>query len=336
MEWTISLLKGKYKTQGRTRLVNDLLMLDYSATGFEFDFNGSGDVAVTFWADNVALGELGGCYFTAIVDGDKMPRDFIRVSQTGESTFVIAKDLPQGEHKIRIYRQTEVEWATIGILSVLCDGEPYAPPKKDLYIEFIGDSITTAFGNLTDNKDESFRNPIHQDASVGYAYLTAKALDADFSMVARQGIGASVGYQPIPMQVIYPYHCQVKDSATLYKFDRQPDINIIALGTNDINAYNNKELGNNKTLEEVKSGFAEFLKLVRKHNPSSKIVWIYGMMTNNANSLITEVISEAGGEENGYYSLRVPQNNMGGQGHPHYTGHEQIAKTVAEFLKTLV
>ena len=335
MVYFVTDLKDKIKLQGRSRIKNNLFMFDYSASGFEFKATCGGNIKITFIAKNIPQGELGGCYFTVFVDGERLARDFCRITSNGKSEFVIAENLKEKEHTIRVYRQTECEWGEVGLESIELSSQPYPVPPSDKYIEFIGDSITTSFGNLTNNGDESFRNPIHQDATLGYAFLTATELNADFSLVARQGIGASVGYQPIPMQSVYPFICQLRDEKQ-FDFSRQPNINLIALGTNDINAYNNEALGNNKTLAEVKQGFAEFLKLVRKHNPKSKIVWMHGMMTDRASKLIEEVISEAGGISKGYYTVKVTQDNAGGQGHPHCAGHRKIADDLKRFLKTIM
>ena len=77
-EYLITSLSGKYKTQGRTVINSDgVLLAHYPATGIEFKANCSGDVYVTFNVIN--LGYQGtyydGCYFTVIVDGVTQDRD---------------------------------------------------------------------------------------------------------------------------------------------------------------------------------------------------------------------------------------------------------------------
>ena len=46
--YTIPQMAGKYKTQGRTSVLNGVLMTDYTASGMEFKAHCSGDVSVTF------------------------------------------------------------------------------------------------------------------------------------------------------------------------------------------------------------------------------------------------------------------------------------------------
>lgn len=330
--YAITNLLGKYKTQGRTSIINNLLMVDYSASGIEFSAFCEGDVSLTFNATSLISGNEGGCYFTVIVDGVKKARDFCHLTATGDITVKIAEDLVLGNHTFEIYRQTEIERATVGIKSISLNGTiKYAPADKDMYVEFIGDSISTAFGNLTTNgSDVSYSYPKYQDVTQGYAYLTARALNADWSIIAQQGRGAKYGYTTENLQDIYPKLRYNKDRNTAYDFTRQPDVVVIALGTNDINTYSSKF---SATLDDVKTGFEEMLALVRSKNPNAKIVWAYNMMTNRANDIITSVIDEAGGEFAGYYSVKLTNNTAGGQGHPYYTAHEIMANELSTFIK---
>ena len=332
--YSINELEGKYKVQGRTTVINNLLMLDYSASGMEFNAYCEGDVIVTFSAASLSSGNEGGCYFTVIVDGVKQARDFCRITATGETKFVIAKDLKIGNHTFEIYRQTEIERATVGIKEIDIRGSFTAAAKNnDMYIEFIGDSISTAYGNLTQNgSGVTYSAPKYQDATQGYAYLTARALNADWSIIAQQGRGAKYGYTTENLQDIYPKLRYNKDKTTNYDFARQPDYVVIALGTNDINTYSSRF---SATLDDVKTGFKEILALVRAKNPDAKIVWAYNMMTNRANSIITAVIEEAGGAEKGYYSVSLTQNTAGGNGHPYYTAHQTMATELSKFIKSL-
>lgn len=332
--YSINELEGKYKVQGRTTVINNLLMLDYSASGMEFNAYCEGNVTVTFSASSISGGNDGGCYFTVIVDGVKQARDFCRITATGETKFVIAKDLKIGNHTFEIYRQTEIERATVGIKEIDIRGSFTAAAKNnDMYIEFIGDSISTAYGNLTQNgSGVTYSAPKYQDATQGYACLTARTLNADWSIVAQQGRGAKYGYTTENLLDIYPKLRYNKDKTTNYDFARQPDYVVIALGTNDINTYSSRF---SATLDDVKKGFEEMLALVREKNPNAKIVWAYNMMTSDANNVITSVIEEAGGAENGYYSVKLTKNTAGGNGHPYYTAHQTMATELSKFIKSL-
>ena len=330
-------MSGKYKTQGRTTISGGYLMIDHSASSFEFDANCMGDVYVTFNPTYISSYDTNekGCYFTVEVDGVKKSRDFLRLTKTEETKVKIAENLLAGKHSFKIYRQTEMERATVGIKSVTLKGSLLnAPENKKYYIEFVGDSITTAYGNLGYSGCTNPALPFWQDATQGYAFLTAEALNVDYSLVAQQGIGAYVGWQPHNMYEYYTRQRYSKDTTTLYNFERKADVVVIALGANDMSRY----ADSGKTLADVKNGFSDMFDLVKSKNPDAKIVWIYGMMPSSANAgeTIKQVIAEKGGEAGGYYTLQMQPNTSGGNGHPSAAAHKTFAETLTNFLKSKI
>ena len=333
--FTIPEMEGKYKTQGRTTIVNNILMTDYTATGMEFVANCSGDVSVTF----NALGfkrtdELGGCYYTIIVDGVKKARDFCHITETGDTTVKIAEGLTEGKHTFEIYRQNEIEVANMGIKSVTLSGELLEAPKNnDMYIEFVGASQWGGYGNLADNSVASSdaSAAYYQDGTDALTYLTARELNSDWSIVSVQGIGASWGWQPTSMDTVYKYLRYNKDKTTLYDFARQPDYVVIGLGTNDYNrmAYYNK------TTDDLVNSFVDFISLVREKNKNAKIIWVCNMMTADANSYVEQAVATSGGAEKGVYSFSVTKNTDGGAKHPSVAGHRVMAKELSDFISNL-
>lgn len=347
-DYEIKYLKGMYKTQGRTSVKNDILLIDYTASGIEFSANCEGDVYLTFNTSKVVGTDEGGCYFTVIVDCVKQPREFCRITNTGDTIFAIAKELPKGVHTIEIYRQTEIERAEIGIKSIALKSDSVfelAPANKDLYIEFIGDSLSTAYGNLTYKTDiqngtyKYSEAPLHQDGTMGFPYLTARALGADWSVVAQQGRGAKYGFSKENLQDIYPKLRYNRDENTAYDFAREPDIVVIGCGTNDTRTYNKSQYTNPvATLDDVKQGYKELLALVREKNPNAKIVWIHNMLDDEPSYMIPDVMEEAGGEFAGYYAVEVIRDTeaKGTNGHPYYTYHEALANDLAQKLTDIL
>ena len=159
-------ISGKYKTQGRTVLNSDgVLLAHYPATGIEFDAYCSGDVSVTFTAYKPKEATTSDCYFTVIVDGETMPRDTIHITANGDATFKIAEGLAEGNHSFKIYRQNEIKFAYLGFKSITLGGYLLdAPEDKDMYIEFVGASQWGGAGNLG-NKDTAFDTTEVQDAT---------------------------------------------------------------------------------------------------------------------------------------------------------------------------
>lgn len=352
--YKISEIVGKYRTQGRTIIKNESLIMEWSASGIEFNAECSGDVSITVDANRLRDSENGGAYFSVLVDGvmqygdKRIPQDNdvehwkkntteypFYINKKGKSTFVIAKNLEFGNHTFEIYNQTEAMHASFGISSITLDGAiTDLPEDKELYIEFVGDSITAGLGNIAKGSS-SAQVPLYQDATRGWAYLTAKTLNADWSIIAVSGIPAcdGIGYYSASMRAVYPKTRYISDKTLEWDSTRKPDVVILGLGTNDIWTYKNK----GKDLDYLQNGFEEILELIRTKNPNSKIVWIYGMMTSNADAVIKQAIQNKGGEKKGFYSLELPKDTSGGQGHPglaiQKTYSEKVSSYISKVLK---
>ena len=115
-EYLLTQHTDKYKTQGRVLLTEDCLLVDWTASGIEFEANCEGDVYVKFQVDAISTSADQGCYFTVIVDGITQSRTKCHLTQTGETVVKIASGLASGKHTFAIYRQTEIRSnITVGI-----------------------------------------------------------------------------------------------------------------------------------------------------------------------------------------------------------------------------
>ena len=166
---------------------------------------------------------------------------------------------------------------------------------------------------------------LSSDGTQAYTFLTAQALNADWSTVSWSGLGCKYGYSSTTMQDVYPVQRYNYDQTTLYDFSKQPDIVVLALGTND------NSIQTNATLK--RAGLVEMLELVREKNPDAPIVWIHGMMTNGVSAMIEEIVEEFGGAEAGYYACRLTQNNAGGGSHPSLAGQQTFADELVAFIE---
>lgn len=354
--YSIEDLEGYYKTQGRTAVVDDTLMFDFSASGMEFRANCEGDVYVEMNAINATSYPTGGLYFTVVVDGKvqaedlRIPEDNHADNWTSNSTgypfhitqmdkveFKIAEGLEKGEHTFGIYRQNEPVEGKFGVSAIKLDGELLDPPaEKDLYFEFIGDSILAGYGNLSTGGTHA---ALYQDATRGWAYLVSQEMDADWSLIAHSGITAANGIgwsgkRSVSMQTMYPLQRYHSDRKTLYSFEREPDVIFVCLGTNDIWTYQTSDPSN--TTDVVSDGIKEMTELIREKNPNAKIVWLYNMMTYGANMLIDKAIKEMGGEEKGLYTLMLETNLEGGGEHPNLAAQTTYANTICSFLRETI
>ena len=321
----IDTVMDRIKTQGRTAMVGGTLMLDFSISGIEFTFQGSGDVYATFNARKIANSSAeGGVYFTIVVDGVAQPRDYCRIASIGETKVLLAEDLPEGRHTFAIYRQSEHSFGEVGICALSYDGTIWKQSKGHNYIEFIGDSISCGFGNLGTNT-QGDGAALWSDATQAYPFLTAQAVCADWSNVSWSGLGCKYGYSATTMQDVYPAQRYNYDQTTPYDFSkRKPNVIVLALGTNDNSCQSNATL--------KREGLVEMLTLVREKNPDVPIVWIYNMMTSGVNKMVEEIVAEFGGAEAGYFACKLTMNTSGGGYHPNLAGQQKFADELSAFL----
>jgi lysophospholipase L1-like esterase len=170
----------------------------------------------------------------ASVEGDPQPlRVWVEVDGAGDDYYadergeldVTVPNLRGGEHHLTLVRQSEAlvgEAQLLGI-SVARAGQVRGwdrPPRHR--IEFIGDSVTTGFGN--DGEDPCKFSSKTQAATKAAPWLVGEALEADVTVVAWAGRGVLRNYddrkEPTVPQLWRP-------------LVPPPDAVLIALGAND-------------------------------------------------------------------------------------------------------
>ncbi len=327
-----SQMAGSYRILGRAMEYQTGLLMDNVASGFEFYFNGSGDVLFNANVMCINWGNELAQYFTVVVDG---VRTRVRVECTEHAKYetksiVLASDLPEGDHHIEVYRQTEASQSFCVGNSVTFTGTLLSPaPKAPFTFDVIGDSISGGYGCLWDGTSHQGFHPKYQDGTQTYAFLTGKAFGADVRVCQVSGFGCVRGQNTDGnnMQILYPYLCLNRDE-TPYPFDTLADVVIINLGTND------SRVG--VSAAEFQAGAQNLMQLARQKNPDAKIVWCTGMMGTFYGNEVQAAVSELGGADNGYFYVELPYGGSGAGAHPSASEHEAAAAVLQEYLKTYV
>ena len=249
---------------------------------------------------------------------------------------VLAKDLPQGIHTVKVVKMTEQGLMTAALRGVHTDGTFLTPKEKpDLKIEFYGDSITGGYGNLGANSEYMW----DEDSSYTYATIVAEALDAETSMISYSGIPAVLPVQHSHLKMMDVFDKVYLDApVSMEKYDFtefDADIVVINLGTNDTNSPDARFEG------VMQAGCKKMIQDIHSVRPDAYIVWIYGMMGKSGTGkyIEQEIIRavdecEAAGIKVLYQEVRA--NNLGVGGHPNMEGHEAAAKTLLQLLRTRV
>lgn len=256
----------------------------------------------------------------------------------------------------------------------LDDDGTFCPVKKrNLKIEFIGDSITSGEG-LAGSPEEGDWITQWFCASKTYAVQAAKALNADWSAFSQCGWGLCWGWDGNRNSVMpahYENVCSVMwgdyqeklGAHDKYDFGEGSDFVVLNLGTNDNGAFfqppwkdeNGKEypltkISDSEVGEEenliITESTVKFLQLIRKHNPKAKILWTWGMIKLNVvPPCIKKGIDkykQISGDEN-VYSLELDSmedveklpEDKGSRGHPGPKTHKLAANAIVKMIKSL-
>ncbi len=246
---------------------------------------------------------------------------------------------------VKIIHLSEANNGTIGVseIKTVSDSPASVVPaeKKDLKIEFIGDSITCAYGVEGKSAYENFTTAT-ENFMKSYAYLTAKKLGADYSAVSYSGHGIISGYSNDGNRntdsLVPPYYKNygnLSNYAKPWDFTEDPnDVVVINLGTND-SSYIDKDFDERK--QEFVDGYAEFLETVRECNPDAYIICTLGIMgCTDEYPLIeqaVEIFKEKTGDEK-ITSYQSPvQNSADGYGsdwHPSAITQQKNAYVLAD------
>lgn len=278
------------KLLGRTYLLGNTLWLAYSASGIEFTFTGI-QAEVKLIGDNIATsidGEEHFCRIGIFVNDNLIIDDLINEP---EKIYPIFESYTKQNVSIKIIKLSETSDSTVGIgeITITAD-EPITPTKPALHrVEFIGDSITCGFGVEDNDRTSPFRTST-ENVLKSFAYQTAQAFHADYSMVSISGYGIITGYTETDekltdklLPIYYDrmgfshgyFNGNTEVSSIEWDFSRFiPELIVINLGTNDSSYCKNIKTRQ----EDFIDGYVRFLKHVRGKNPDAVILCTLGIM----------------------------------------------------------
>ncbi len=257
---------------GRVQKTSDAYTYQWPGTYFETAFDGQ---AVYF---NVGKGD-----------------EILHVTVDGQASAPVVKPAPglygveglaKGKHTVRIEVVTESQAASdaFGGFSAAADARPVAVEARARQIEFIGDSHTVGYGNISTTRDCTTDDVWKTtDNSVAFGPVTARHYNADYQVNAISGHGIVRNYNGFagdPVPVAYPYVLLNHD--TLYQDATwQPQIIVIALGTNDFSTPLNageKWTTRDQLHADYEATYGKFLKDLRARNPKAYfILWATDM-----------------------------------------------------------
>lgn len=288
------------KRLGRTLYQDEILWLALSGSGIEFIFEGR-HLEICLQGDDHTVADADLARVAVYIDEERVLDEMIRSPQP---CYTILDEQAPRTCTIRLIKLSEAPMSIVGIRDLIADDAASLrpAPSKSHRIEFIGDSITCGYG--TDDNDLSHTfSTATEDVTKAYAYRTAQALDADYSMVSYSGYGVYSGYVDESIdtrntsELVPPYYTLVGFSRGTYHGEAvtmtdwdfscfEPEIIVLNLGTND-NSYCR---GNAAREAEFRKCYQEFVTCVRKSNPNAYILCTYGLMNHELTHSIEETL----------------------------------------------
>ncbi|MBQ0001569.1 MAG: GDSL family lipase [Clostridiales bacterium] len=341
-------LISSVRIAGRYTVQNGILYPAGSAAFIEFK-TCSAHVAVTMTSDHHFGEETLRARAAVFIDGEREPSMRLALEK-GEHTYTVFHEDKAREVVIRIMKYSEEAFASMGIVSIESDGPVTATASdRELLMEFVGDSITCGYGIEGVAEVDIFTTE-QENPWKAYACRTAELLQADFQLLSWSGNGMISQYiddsvnerrteKPL-IPEMYPYSDRELEERmgiaplTLWQDEREPDLVVINIGTND-SSYTRDIPERNAFFNETYSGFVD---MVREKHPKAKIICLIGLMSQCVHEEIEKVVlaKRDGGDKDVYYLKAPLQNGADGMGtdyHPSEVTHIKAAEMLAEFIR---
>ena len=383
-------IEGRVKKLGRTFFDKDdqILYMNWTCSGVEFVFRGT-VLMVEFTAGCGAEDEVVfvPCYTSGFVKENLDDTNLVSSVQEKRKTWPAAAVFLDDEekpfrqftvdenartellffsgkeetHRIRLVKLTENLKSFLGIKCFWAEGEfePFAREGcRPKCIEFVGDSITCGFGNMTNEKDRLFYSE-DENGWLSHASLAGRMLGMDFRIIASSGICAAKRKalpHPYSMEELYEYtdrpyqdmmqvRCEAKKAACgadLEKWDFKEypsDFVVINLGTNDTAAI----FLSDRPEEEEAAFAADYRRFIEKiralNGPETEIICALGNLNYYTYSIIEKAVAEYREKTKDEhiacfkYPFRSFAEPEGACGHPHWVSQVKMAEALAKWIR---
>lgn len=338
------------KVQGRVdNSTPERYRFDYPGVNFTMKFSGSSTVAAKIKGSDKT-------YFQAFIDGqpllDSSGHQSIYKS-TVDTTIVLSNKLSKKyPHVVMLLKRTEnLDNIPAEFMGFEVDSKATCTNASSLYkgrkIEFLGNSITCAFGSESKNKDSKFTAET-ENSYLSYASILARAFDADLNLVAHSGRGVVRNYgdrymistkeATVPKLFLRTID---SDSSSSWDFSRYtPDAVVVNLGTNDYSTppHPYKVIfvdGYLKLIHQIREAYGEQVQIFCIVGP---------MIDEPCYSYVKEAVETQKilNRDSRIHFIGIPKSilslnrDYGAAGHPGGDGQKKMAQIVAPVISTVM
>ncbi|GAA3585945.1 hypothetical protein GCM10022419_080030 [Nonomuraea rosea] len=330
-------------TTGRVKDQGGSVQYTWPGVSFEGRFHGTGV--------GIVLNDAGNDYDIQI---DNATPATLRAP--GRTTHWIG-NLGNADHTVRIAKRTEGPWAAgeFGGFVAASGGSILAKPApRTRQIEFIGDSWTAGYGNMSTNRDCGGSGGVNPNSNADQTFgaLAARGLNADYQITAWSGMGMVRNYNGgnagTDFRTYYDRTLQAVDTSVWQKPSSwKPQVIVIGLGINDFStALNSGEPWANADAlaAAYRSAYLGFLdKLRTRYGSNAYIVLTYPTLSNTtamADS-VQQIVQQRNSQGDSrvkslhYDNAALGLDLLGCDWHPSLHDHRILAGSVTSFLGTL-
>lgn len=341
---TIRPADGRITKIGRTVALPDGgIVLNWSATTLCIEFNGR---SLSLRSQDSHLN-----YYNVWIDREPSAEaDLIFKTTPSDSMYVLASKLKNGRHVVYVQKRTEGRLGNTVFKEFTTDGTFLQGRSfKPRMIEFIGDSLTAAYGSEGLDPKEKYK-PETQNPAKGYAQILARYFDADVIQLGHSGMGVTRNnagkMAGTYMDRLYPLAIDVKEHPEYEGVGEgalwdpstsgfKPELTVIFLGANDFSggvqpSYQRFEKRFVKLLEQVKSNYGPDHKILCVAYQRDTYIFEYIAGSIHASAL-KNVFCMA--ESKGV--MFSDKRDLGSSSHPNYNGHMKYAYTLIPYIATI-
>jgi hypothetical protein len=317
---------------GRIDFANPLApTFSYSGVSIRTSFTGTSIAAIM---DD----DTGQNFYNIILDGKVV--DTFNVS-IGKKTYTLAQGLANTTHEIEIFKRTELTFGKTQFFGFVIDegATLSAATKRDVMIEYVGNSITCGYGN--EGVGGGKFGPTTENHYLTYAAITSRNFNARHLAVCRSGIGIFRNYDgPATgssdcMTNLYT-RTFLFDENPKYSFNDQPDVVCIDLGTNDFSTTGGD------SARYVNNYFRLIDTIQAKYSKHPDVICLLGPMLadptlSNVRRYMTFVADSANkkGKGNVYFFEMSAQTGLGIDYHPNVNQHKKNALELTNYIHSL-
>ena len=317
---------------GRTSFKTDAAELTWPGASVKINFSGDGISAVLKDQDTSN-------YYQVIVDEKivgKLHPD------TSKKVYELISGLSAGKHTLELFKRTEWDKGKTLFYGFMPIKEALVLPASKLpkrKIEFYGNSITCGYATEDYKTDSSIG--YFENNYVSYAAITARHFNAQYSCIAKSGIGLMLSWFPLIMPEMYD-RLDPTDSTSKWDFTKYtPDVVVINLFQNDAWLTQRPDFPEFKhrfgtkapSEKDIIQTYKTFVQNIRGKYPKASLICALGSMDATQTGspwpgYIEKAVKEL--KDRKIYTHFFPYKNT--PGHPKVAEQQQMADSLIAFI----